>query len=371
MCESLSTYKTSLGNNKLNPTPYIKSLADSSIYFEKCFSASFGTARGLFGWLTGIPDVQLSKFSSRNNTAVKHQTIINHFDGYEKYYFLGGSTAFNNFKGMIDNIQNVKLYEEKNFKEKKVNVWGIGDQNLFKEANAILRNETKPFFAVIQTADNHEPYTISKSDTNFKIQTLDKKQILQNGFTSNEEFNAVRYFDYNVAQFLAAAKKEKYFDNTIFVFFGDHGVIGNAGNAYPDVWTSQRLTEEHIPLLFYAPKIIKPSVKKETVAQIDILPTVAGLAKQSYTTNTLGRDVLDPNKKGNYAFTIFHDAGKIGLVTDSFYFIHNYNTETDDVFSILNNKPLSQQEKQHQIKWLAPKADAIYETSKWMLRKNE
>ena len=30
-----------------------------------------------------------------------------------------------------------------------------------------------------------------------------------------------------------AAKKEKYFDNTIFVFVGDHGVSGNALKIYP------------------------------------------------------------------------------------------------------------------------------------------
>jgi hypothetical protein len=38
-------------------------MADSGVFFEKCFSPHFSTARGLFALITGIPDVQLSKFS--------------------------------------------------------------------------------------------------------------------------------------------------------------------------------------------------------------------------------------------------------------------------------------------------------------------
>ncbi len=368
MCESLSSYKTSMGNNPLQATPYLKQLADNSIYFNRCFSASFGTARGLFGWLTGIPDVQLSMFSSRNANAINHPTIINDFKDYSKFYFIGGSPEFNNFKGLIHNIKDVNLFETKDFTSPKLNVWGISDKNLFLEANKILQQQTKPFFAVIQTADNHEPYSIDKNDKDFKIQNIEKDKIKTSSFNNNEEYNALRYFDYSVQQFIETAKKAAYFDNTIFVFFGDHGVIGNASNLYPQVWTEQRLTEEHIPLMFYAPKLLQPTIKNETVSQIDILPTIASLANQQYTNTTLGRNLFDSTKKGNYAFTIFHDAGKIGLVSDSFYFIHNYNTNDDDLFSILNNNSIPDNIKEKYIPQYFRIAEGMYETSKWMLR---
>ncbi len=371
MCESLSTYKTSLGGNDLNPTPYLKQLADSSIYFDRCYSSSFGTARGLFGWLTGIPDVQLSKFSSRNESAVKHHTIINNFDGYKKYYFLGGGAEFNNFRGLIANIKDVKLYEEKNYASKPVNVWGIGDKNLLTEANNVLRNEQQPFFAVIQTADFHEPFTVPISDTVFKKDIKEKKLVKQHGFNSPEEYNALRYFDYNIQNFMEAAKKEKYFDNTIFVFFGDHGVIGNAGEKYPDVWTDQRLTEEHIPLIFYAPKLLSAEKHHEVVAQVDILPSIAGITKQSYQNYTIGRDIFDTAKGGNYAFTIFHDSRKIGLVSDSFYYIHNYNTDDDELYSLLDNKKIPEDQKRSAIQKHKRIAEGIYETSKWMLQNSK
>ena len=67
MCESFSMYKSSMSGNVLNSTPYFNSMADSGIFFEKCFTPHFSTARGLFALLTGIPDVQLSKFSTRKD----------------------------------------------------------------------------------------------------------------------------------------------------------------------------------------------------------------------------------------------------------------------------------------------------------------
>jgi phosphoglycerol transferase MdoB-like AlkP superfamily enzyme len=370
MCESLSSYKTSMGGNALNTTPYLQSIANESIYFDRCFSASFGTARGLFGWLTGVPDVQLSKFSSRNEKALNQHTIINDFDGYKKHYFLGGSTAFNNFKGLINNIDGVTIHDENSFNKKGINVWGISDAELFLVANEQMKNEQQPFLSIIQTAQNHEPYSIDKNDTSFKSIAIKKEVLNANGFVSNPEYNAARYFDHAVAKFMEAAKKEAYFENTIFVFFGDHGVIGSAAQ-YPKVWTNQRLTEEHIPLFFYAPGRLKPQKRTEVVSQIDILPTTASLAGISYKNTSFGRNVLDSSKNGNFAFTIFHDAGKIGIVSDSFYFIHNYNTNEHQAFSMIDNRTIEDKETQKIATRYFPLAEGIYETSKWMLLNNK
>ena len=80
-------------------------------------------------------------------------------------YFLGGSTSWANIRGLLtNNIKGLRIYEEQDYKSSKVDVWGISDRNLFKEANNVLKQNAKPFFAVIQTADNHRPYTIPEED---------------------------------------------------------------------------------------------------------------------------------------------------------------------------------------------------------------
>jgi phosphoglycerol transferase MdoB-like AlkP superfamily enzyme len=109
------------------------------------------------------------------------------------------------------------------------------------------------------------------------------------GFESLEEFNAFCYTDYCYRKFIEAAKAISYFDNTIFVFVGDHGVEGNATEMYPKVWTDQRLNDEHVPLLFYAPSLLVPQKRSEAVSQIDVLPTLANMILQPYTNKTTGK----------------------------------------------------------------------------------
>ncbi len=52
ICESFSMYKSSMSGNPLNTTPYFKQLCDSGIFFDRCFTPTFGTARGVFAVLT-------------------------------------------------------------------------------------------------------------------------------------------------------------------------------------------------------------------------------------------------------------------------------------------------------------------------------
>jgi phosphoglycerol transferase MdoB-like AlkP superfamily enzyme len=223
ICESFSMYKSTMSGNPLNSTPYFDELCKEGIFFEKCFTPHFSTARGMFATLTGIPDVQLSKFSSRNEESINQHTIINNFEEYEKHYFIGGSSEFNNYRGLLNNIKNVHRFEEGDFTSPKVNVWGISDKDLFLEANNVLKPQAKPFFAVIQTADNHRPYTIPETDKDFVRKDIPKDTLEKYGFLSVDEYNAFRYADYSFKALIETAKKEGYFHNTIFVFVGDHG----------------------------------------------------------------------------------------------------------------------------------------------------
>jgi phosphoglycerol transferase MdoB-like AlkP superfamily enzyme len=370
ICESMSMYKSSMSGNPLNTTPYLKSLCDEGVFFDRCFTPHFSTARGLFATITGIPDVQLSKFSTRNQQALDQHTIINEFEGYKKYYFLGGNPSFNNFIGLLNNIDDLYMVTEGKFQSKPVNVWGISDKQLFLEANKNLAKQTQPFFAIIQTADNHRPFMIPEEDNDFTRYPVHADTLRKYGFESIEEFNSFRYADYCIKKFIEAAQKEKYFDNTVFVFVGDHGVSGNAKSVYPDVWTYARLTEEHVPLLFYAPKLMAPQRRTETVSQIDVLPTIAALTGHKYVNTTLGRNVLTQHNKNHYAFIIQHDEGQIGMITDSFYFTKNLNFKREKLH-LLKEKNYSSMQQDSIINKMSEFTSAFYETAKWMLVSNK
>lgn len=372
-CESFSMYKSSMSGNPLNATPYFDSLCRNGIFFERCFTPHFSTARALFAIITGIPDAQLFKFSTQNAEALKQHTVIDNFSEYEKHYFLGGDPNFGNFNGLLQNIDGLQMHTGKRKDIPDVNVWGISDKNLFLEANAVFRNKEKPFFGYIQTSGNHRPYnmTIPASDTDFKRVYIPDEQLKQYGFESLDEYNCFRYSDYCFRRFMEAAQQESYFQNTIFVFVGDHGLAGNADAMYPAAWTEQRLTDEHVPLLFYAPGLLTPQRRSEVVSQIDILPTIAGMLHQPYVNTTLGRDLLDPAKKNNYAF-ITNTSDAIGIVTDDFYFTRNINSGEEQLHPVRPGaERFSAAQRDSVQKKLSVFSLAFFETAKYMLMNNK
>lgn len=374
ICESFSMFKSSMVNNPLNTTPYFNNMCKNGIFFNRCFTPTIATARGVWATLTGIPDVEFTNSSSRNPAAVDQHTIINDFKGYDRFYFLGGSTSWANIRGVLtNNIDSLKIYEEGSYDANVIDVWGISDKNLFLEANKVLSQQQKPFFAVIQTADNHRPYTIPKEDLNsFKKVQYPDDTLHKYGFGNNDELNAFRYTDFSFETFIEAAKKQPYFNNTIFVFVGDHGIAGDAGNMLPRSFTNNVLTSTHVPLLFYAPGILQPAVHNHVCSQVDVLPTIAGINKISYTNKTLGRDLLtlDSLHLPNGAFYANTSTAKIGMINNEHFYNYLLATpKVTELVSIVNNDPVDPAIARQ--RGYASLTEALYETARYMLLNNK
>ncbi|WP_162902949.1 LTA synthase family protein [Taibaiella koreensis] len=375
ICESFSAYKSSMYGNPLNTTPYFAGMCREGIFFDRCFTPGYGTARGVWTTITGTPDVALSKTSSRNPQSVNQHTIMNDFKGYEKYYMIGGSLSWANIRGILtNNIQDLHIYEQDDYKAAKVDVWGVSDKNLLLSANKIFATQQKPFIAVVQTADNHRPYTIPDEDkVRFKILTPPADSLKRFGFESVDEYNAFRYTDFCFREFIEAAKKEAYFNNTIFVFVGDHGIGGDAGDMFPRAWSSE-LTAMHVPLLFYAPALFPHSSYSFPASQCDVLPTVAGLCRIPYRNTTLGRDLLSPfmqqDPSRQLAFIYNPDRRRIGIVKDSVFCSYNIEGKPRPQFFSLkdNTTPVLDQAAQDHYYQLT---DAWYQTARYMLLNNK
>ncbi len=374
--ESFSGYKSSMWGNPLDTTPFFRGLTEQGVFFDNCFTPHFGTARGVWALLTGIPDVTLVRTASRNPAMVDQHTIVDEFTGYEKLYFLGGSTSWANIRGLLtNNIRGLRLYEEDSYDAPRVDVWGISDKSLLLAADQVLRRETKPFFAIIQTAGNHRPYTIPAEDVGpFQPLDLPAKAVRQHGFESLEELNAFRYTDFAFAQYFAAARQSAYFENTIFVFLGDHGIGGDAGELFPPAWTRNHLTRYHVPLLFYAPGRLQPRRIHSVASMVDVLPTLAGLAGIPYRYSGFGRDLLAREEidrgASNTAFIIDHNDRTLGVVRMPYYGVRHLSGGQHDMVwadfaAPAGDAPAPATAAEYQA-W----ADAFYETARYLLLNN-
>lgn len=378
ICESFSAYKSSMWGNPLNTTPFFDSLSRQGMFFERCFTPTYGTARGVWATLTGLPDVEMPQTSSRNPLAVDQHTIMNDFNGYEKYYFIGGSPSWANIRGLLmNNIGNLHMYDQESLDAPRLDVWGISDKNLFIESNKILAKEQKPFFAIIQTADNHRPYTIPPEDTDFEVKKVPEDSLNKFGFSDQvsyalklKEYNAFRYTDYTFKKFMESASREKYFANTLFVFVGDHGIAGDAGNMFPAAWTAQRLTTMHVPLLFFAPGRIAPKRTDIICSQIDIMPTLASMTGMPVTNTALGRNLLDTVHQP-FAFVFDPDYTQAGILKGQYLYRRQMQTGKEEFVPIVlpgsSDTGLTEEQKTEMKKM----TDAIYQATRYLLLNNK
>ncbi len=297
MMESLAAFKLSHFGQKLPGTPFLDSLIPKGIFFENSFVTSTGTARSIFTVLTGLPDLNSVKTASRNPLLVSQYSAANAFNDYKKSYFIGGSASWGNIRGFVSqSLKGVTIYEEKDFKSGKNDVWGISDLKLFQEAHSFLKVQpaSQRQFVFIQTAGYHRPYTIPKDKGSFKLEKPTEKEIAENGFVSAAEYNALRFSDYSIGEFFRLAQKEDYFKNTLFVIYADHGLSHYKTDSVSKGFKRFRLPIMHVPLLFYSSALkIKPEVISKIAFSPDILPSTASLAGKTFVNKSLGRNLFD------------------------------------------------------------------------------
>ncbi|RLA07810.1 MAG: phosphoglycerol transferase [Gammaproteobacteria bacterium] len=372
--ESFASYKSSVSDNPLDPSPDIGKLAKDGFYFENFYTPATGTARSIYALLTGLPDVELNGTSSRNPLIVGQHSIASDFKNYHKSYFIGGSASWGNIRGMLNSsLDDLKLYEEGFYKAPRTDVWGVSDIDLLTEAHNKITTQQQPFFSIIQTSGNHRPYTIPANNYGFNNRDdLSDKQVKKYGFESVKEYNSFRFMDYSVGHFMSLAKKSDYYKNTIFVFFGDHGITGNVGTHIKNqqAQTELELGSLNVPFIIYSPLIQNPQTFTKIVSEVDVLPTLASLVNISYTATTIGRDMFDEKYDDNrYAFSIHHSSNPtIGLIGQKYYYKTQADGTNAGLYGIYSKTPLNNISEQNIAitKKMKNLTFGIYESSKYI-----
>ena len=243
----------------------------------------------------------------------------------------------------------MKIFEEGSFEEEiRADVWGIDDYELFKESNKELKKlhqKKQPFVAYIQTATNHMPFTVPDKKETFRPildSEISEETLLKGGFRSLGQLNGIRYLDFNVARFLERAKKAGYYDNSIFVFFGDHRGGMKQLKFLDDGEDDLGIQVHHVPFFIHAPKYIKPQVLDKYAKLIDVFPTATSLAKLDYTNYTLGRDLLDSTNIDTAAFVYIQSKGEraVGLIKDGFYYEKTNISKKASLYRLNANKQM-------------------------------
>lgn len=305
LMESMSAGKMKRHGDKNNLTPFLDSLSKEGFYFENTYSAGIHTYNGIFSTLFSFPAI-FKKHSMKNTPIPEYNGIANTLDNlnYSTIFFMTHDGQFDNVEGFLMANGFDRVISQKDYPSEEIKTaLGVPDDYLFRFSIPILNKlneKDKPFFAAFMTASDHGPRYIPDY---FKPHS------------SNKEHQSVEYADYSLHKFIEIAKKQKWFDNTLFVLIADHG-------APIDATYDLSLDYNHVPLLFYAPKMIKENkVFSQMAGQIDVYPSIMGLLGLPFENNTLGINLF----KYERPYIYFNVDDKYGVIDKDWLLIVKNN----------------------------------------------
>jgi N-sulfoglucosamine sulfohydrolase len=138
------------------------------------------------------------------------------------------------------------------------------------------RKPGQPFFAQFQITEPHRPFPIPESFDEEKLQAIELPPNYPDHPLVRRDWYAyqrsVEVVDQRVGVILDQLKSEGVLDDTIVMFFADHG--------RPMPWGKQWLSVEglQVPLLMRGPTIDAKSVEERLVSLIDLAPSMLKLA---------------------------------------------------------------------------------------------
>ena len=302
--ESMSNAMVSRYHPAFRTTPFLDSLAQQGIVFDNFYSSGIHTYNGIFSSLYGLPAIMHNKPMNSVETAnMRFYGLpwILKEKNYNTSFYITGAKRFDNMNGFLIPNGFDRIIGEVDYPADSIfNGWGVTDITMFNRVLAdcdSLHKSGQQFFASVLTITTHDGYLVP-TDYEEKL--------------SNEEYpyKLYEYGDLLLEDFMNAAKNKEWFDNTVFVFVGDHGQ--NFSAVY-----DMSLNYHQVPLIIYSPKYFTHTAYKQPALQQDIYPTLCGLLDFSYKNNGLGVDLFTHKRK--YAY--FSADNKLGVTDDARFLI--------------------------------------------------
>jgi phosphoglycerol transferase MdoB-like AlkP superfamily enzyme len=289
--ESLgATFVESLGG--LPVTPELEKLKGEGWWFEQLYATGTRSVRGIEAVVAGYAPTPARSVVKLSLAQPNFYTLAAGLgqQGYHTEFVYGGEAHFDNMRSFFTGNGFRKVVDIKEMRPKFVGSWGASDEDLFDKSLERLKTlhaQKKPFFSLIFTSSNHEPFEFPDG----KIALHDPQKQTVN--------NAVKYADYALGKFIREAKKQDYWKDTVFLIVADHDnrVYGNA--LVP-------IKKFHIPGLIR--RADDPPTRIATIAsQVDLAPTLLSLLGVSSTHPMIGRDFVRDSSTPGRALIQFNN----------------------------------------------------------------
>lgn len=262
-------------------SPFVDSLAQHSMIYTNGYANGYKSIHGMSSVIAGIPSFK-DAFTSSPYPKQKIESLVSVLksEGYDTSFFHGAPNGSMGFLG-FGNILGYDHYYGKNEYNNDADfdgVWGIWDEPFMQYFNKTISKKQQPFMATLFSVSSHEPYIVPD------------KYIGKFPKGDNPIHQCIGYTDYALKQFFNAAKKEKWYQNTIFVLVADHDNL----IFYDDYLKDQNF--HTVPILFFSPNKKYVGVNKDWAQQIDIYPTLLDMMGYDKPFRSWGRSLISEKK---------------------------------------------------------------------------
>jgi len=270
--------KTNIPNFK-SYTPFLDSLSVHSFVLDNAYCTGRQSIHGMSSMLAGIPTMQVA-YTSSPFAQQKVQSIVSIAKemGYDTSFFHSAPNGSMGFLG-FSNILGFDHYYGKNEYNNDADDdghWGIWDEPFFQYMCRTYSQKKQPFLGTIFTLSSHHPFQIPKQyEGKFPKGNLEIHQ-------------CIGYTDYALKQFFECAKKQPWYNNTIFAFVNDH-----PNQIYYDLY-KEPITGKGAAIMFYSPNpnLVPKGVNSDIAQQIDIYPSLVDLMGYHKPFRSWGRSVF-------------------------------------------------------------------------------
>ena len=262
-------------------TPCVDSLIAHSITFRYSFCNGRKSIDGMPSILSSIPmfiePFFLTPASMNDYTGLAG---ILAEEGYQTAFFHGaqnGSMGFEAFakKTGFQRYFGRTEYEAARGTSDFDGTWAIWDEPFFQYYAEEMSKMKQPFMTALFSASSHHPFAIPDK---YKQQFPEEHLPIQ---------KCIRYTDMALGKFFATARKQPWFQNTIFVLTSDHTNQSDHAEYQSD------LGGFCSPIIIYDPSHPEGRIEDKVAQQIDILPTVLGMLGYPKPYFGFGIDVLN------------------------------------------------------------------------------
>ncbi len=298
--EYIGGYNKWLENGKYKGyTPFVDSLMEHSLTFKYSYCNGRKSIDGMPSILSGIPMFVEPFFltpAATNNVSGLAKELKN--EGYHSAFFHGAENGSMGFQAFARATGFDEYYGRTEYNDDKRTggdhdfdgTWAIWDEPFLQFYANKMTEMKQPFVTAVFTASSHHPYNVPEGwEATYKYGdkcSPDKLPI----------HKCIRYTDNALREFFNSAKKQPWYENTLFVITSDHTNQSNHDYYQTDLGSFCS------PIILFDPSGSLQTGMRDCIAQqIDIMPTVLDIVGYKGKYVAFGINLMSEVDKDTWA----------------------------------------------------------------------